>query len=284
MAYREHWLNTGGETVAEESNSLPDSPKQDKRVAIALNKGVLNFARNWAAYLSLLVLLYAWLPFVAPIAMHYGATGIGSAIYTMYGPVCHQFAFRSWFLFGEQAAYPRERAGVAGGSFEDYAAAEPYFDNVSDLGTLDTTLTLAARSFRGSERMGYKVALCQRDVAIYGMLALFGFIFLILHKLHVKVPYLPMWAYLLMGIAPMGLDGFSQLFANPPFNGFGLALYPIRESTPFLRMLTGALFGLANGWLAYPYIEDSMADTREIIETKLIRAGIIKAPADAAAD
>jgi uncharacterized membrane protein len=132
--------------------------------------------------------------------------------------------------------------------------------------------------------MGYKAALCQRDVAIYGMLALFGFVFLILHKMNVKVPYLPMWAYLLMGIAPMGLDGFSQLFANPPFNGFGLALYPIRESTPLLRTLTGALFGLANGWLAYPYIEDSMADTREIVETKLIRAGIIKAPADAAAD
>jgi hypothetical protein len=83
----------------------------------------------------------------------------------------------------------------------------------------------------------------------------------------------------LIAIVPIGIDGFSQLFANPPFSGFGLGFYPIRESTPFLRTLTGALFGLGNAWLVFPYIDESMIDTREMLETRLIKAGVLKAPA-----
>ena len=67
---------------------------------------------------------------------------------------------------------------------------------------------------------------------------------------------------MLLGIAPIGLDGFSQLFSQ--FNWEWLsALVPYRESTPFLRVLTGALFGLATAWFAYPNIEESMSETRQ---------------------
>lgn len=250
-------------------------------IAVALNKWLLSFARNWAAYLTALVLLYVGLPFVAPLAMHLGAPRVANVIYTVYGPVCHQFAFRSWYLFGEQAVYPRARAGVASiGSFEQYASAEPAFAHVDDIYTLDPDLTWAARGFKGSERMGWKVALCQRDTAIYGALALFGIVFIMLQKAGIRVPYLPFWAYVLLAIVPIGLDGVSQLLANPPFNGFGLAVYPIRESTPFLRTLTGALFGIGNGWLAYPYIQESMEETHTAMQAKLVRAGIIEAAAD----
>jgi uncharacterized membrane protein len=89
---------------------------------------------------------------------------------------------------------------------------------------------------------------------------------------------------LIIAIVPIGLDGFSQLFANPPFNGFGLSAYPIRESTPLLRTLTGALFGLGNAWLVFPYIDDSMVETRELVENKLIKAGVIEAPQTASSD
>ena len=40
----------------------------------------------------------------------------------------------------------------------------------------------------------------------------------------------------------MAIDGFTQLFGW-------------RESTPELRTLTGALFGLASVWLIYPRID-----------------------------
>jgi hypothetical protein len=43
----------------------------------------------------------------------------------------------------------------------------------------------------------------------------------------------------------------------------------LRESTPFLRTVTGLLFGLLNVWLAYPYLEESMGQTRATASVKL---------------
>jgi uncharacterized membrane protein len=68
-------------------------------------------------------------------------------------------------------------------------------------------------------------------------------------------------------LGPIGLDGFSQLFSQAPFN-----LIPMRESTPFLRTLTGGLFGIMNVWLAYPYLEESFAEIKTDLTLKLERA------------
>lgn len=244
-------------------------------VVIWLDKRVLGFARHWAATLGVLAAIYSGLPFVAPVAMHFNQTWIADAIYTVYAPLCHQFTFRSWFLFGEQSVYPRKLAGLSGLTFEDIASTDPTFKGM-DVTTMSTPLILAAKSFRGNPVVGWKVAFCERDVAIYAMIALFAFVYAGLRLFKVKVPYLPFWLYIAIGIVPIGLDGFSQLFANPPFNGFGLSFYPIRESTPFLRVLTGSLFGLANAWLVFPYIGDSMLETRAIVEAKLTKAGVLK--------
>ena len=261
--------------MPEKKVSEEETTNKKRDLNIALNKGVLGFARNWAFFISLLIGIYAGLPWVAPIAMNVGMTGVGEAIYTIYGPFCHQFTFRSWLIGGEQAAYPRARAGSP--NFEPFEATvgtDPFFrERVDDITELDNDLIFAARAFRGNEQYGYKTALCQRDLAIYAMLAIAGFGMAFLFKSGLKVPYLPFWAYILIAIAPIGLDGFSQLFANPPFNGFGIAFYPIRESTPFLRSFTGALFGFGNAWLAYPYVEDSMKETVELVERKLRDAG-----------
>ena len=244
-------------------------------VVIALDKGVLWFTRRWIGVIAVLAGLYGGIPFLAPVAMHLGWTNVGNTIYTVYRPVCHQFAFRSWFLFGEQTVYPRERAGVPGETFEQAAAKDPFFAGI-DVTQLDGNLIIAAKNFVGNPEMGWKVAFCERDVAIYLSIALFGVVFMILGGLGIEVPKLPFWAYLLIAIAPIGMDGFSQLFANPPFNGFGIPFYPVRESTPFLRALTGSLFGIGNAWLAFPYIEESMAETREMLVSKLRKAGVLQ--------
>jgi hypothetical protein len=66
---------------------------------------------------------------------------------------------------------------------------------------------------------------------------------------------------------PLGLDGFSQLFSQ--FNWQPLAeILPYRESTPFLRVLTGFLFGFLTAWFAYPNIEESMQETRQFFVKK----------------
>lgn len=268
-------MNLQPQSAPADQVDYPKATGRKREIIIALDKLFLQFARHWVAVLSLLAGIYVGLPFVAPVAMHFGWTGVARVIYTVYNTVCHQLTFRSWFLFGEQPYYPRALAGLPVGSFEQYVSQEPAFQGI-DPYTLDARLYTVARAFPGSERMGWKVALCQRDVGIYAAIVLFGVVYSLLKRVGVKVPYLPFWAYILFAIVPLGLDGFSQLLANPPFNGLGLPFYPIRESTPLLRTLTGALFGVGNAWLAYPYLDDSMQETIALITAKLSRAGVLK--------
>jgi uncharacterized membrane protein len=243
-----------------------------RSVVIAVDRAILSLARHWALVGFTLALLYSGLPFVAPIAMKMGWTPVADVIYTAYAPLCHQFAFRSWFLFGEQSAYPRAVAGLGGGTFEQYASQDPAFSN-TDLTTLNAKLMVEAKEFRGNEQMGYKVAYCERDVAIYGSIGLFALLYGFYRRRGSQIPYMSFWLYLVVAIAPIGLDGFSQLFANMniPF----LAFLAGRESTPFLRVLTGSLFGLGNAWLSFPYLDEGFADIRVQLESKLTKAGVL---------
>ena len=60
------------------------------------------------------------------------------------------------------------------------------------------------------------------------------------------------------------MDGFSQLISQLPYN-----LLPFRESTPFLRTLTGVLFGFSTAWFGYPYVEESMKESTQYLQRKL---------------
>ncbi len=119
---------------------------------------------------------------------------------------------------------------------------------------------LKARSFPGNEVVGYKVALCERDIAIYLGILIFGLLFSLSRY---RLPALPWYIWIIAGCVPIALDGFSQLFSQPP-----LSFIPYRESTPLLRMFTGFLFGFTTAWFGYPLVEESMSETRKIYEAK----------------
>jgi uncharacterized membrane protein len=193
---------------------------------------VLGIARHWVAVFSFALALYVGLPFLAPVLMQAGLTGPARAIYLIYSPACHQLPDRSYFLFGEQSVYTLEeleQASVLPGS-----------------GLLDR------RRFVGDETLGWKVALCERDVAIYGAMLIAGMIFALLRG---RVRRLPLPVFVLF-VIPIAVDGLSQLFG-------------LRTSNWWLRTLTGALFGAGVVWLVYPYIQESMDDIRINIEKKL---------------
>lgn len=80
------------------------------------------------------------------------------------------------------------------------------------------------------------------------------------------------WLFVLIGVAPIALDGFSQLFSQF-FVGTQLdalaQLFPLRESSPLLRALTGAIFGLSVVWLVYPRLEEQFTMTADDIERRL---------------
>jgi uncharacterized membrane protein len=222
-------------------------------------------SRHYLALLNLFLLLYVGLPFMAPTLMKAGATGAARAIYVMYSPLCHQFGFRSWFLFGEQAYYPAASAGIPGVQTFEGATG---ITGVSDPSSYSRLL---ARQFTGNETLGYKVALCERDVAIYGAMLLFGLLYGLSGR---RLPPLHWALWMLLGFVPIGLDGFSQLFSQFNFTWLASVL-PYRESTPFLRTLTGFLFGFTTAWFAFPYMEESMRETRQIFTRKF---AILSAP------
>jgi uncharacterized membrane protein/glutaredoxin len=215
-------------------------------------------SRHYLALLNALIFLYVGLPFLAPTLMKVDATVPARLLYIIYSPLCHQFGFRSFFLFGEQAYYPLKEAGVAG---------VKTFDEVTgfqDLANPYSLSRLEARQYVGDPVVGYKVALCERDVAIYGAILLFGLLYALIKR---RLPALHWALWILIGLGPIGLDGFSQLFSQ--FNWSWLAsILPYRESTPFLRVLTGGLFGFATAWFAFPNIEESMQETRQFFVKK----------------
>ena len=208
-------------------------------------------SRHYLAILSIGVFIYVSIPFLAPVLMKAGLTGPASVIYKVYGVACHQLAYRSWFLFGEQAAYPRQAAGL-----DRYIS----FEQATGM---DSTDYFAAREFVGNDAMGYKMALCERDIAIYLSILLFGIIYGLTGK---RLPALPAVVWILVWILPIAIDGLSQLLSQPPFS-----MFPYRESTPFLRSLTGFLFGFMTAWFAYPIVEASMAETRRYMSIKFER-------------
>lgn len=233
------------------------------RRIIRANRWALRLARHWLALVVGFLALYTGLSLLPPLLMHTGHERPARLIHTIYGPMCHQFAFRSWFLFGEQLVYPRAASGTKLGTFEHYAAHDPHFAGL-DLAAWTADLQLRSRSFLGNEEMGYKTALCQRDVAIYATMALLGLLFT---RVRGWLRPAPLWLYLVLGLAPLGLDGFSQMFSHPPFE-----FWPIRETLPGYRVLTGALFGAMNVWLAFPYLEESMREAVTAISARLAEA------------
>jgi uncharacterized membrane protein len=166
--------------------------------------------------------------------------------------MCHQLAFRSYFLFGEQLIYPRSTVHSFSGLTYQQATG------------LDENDLWNAREYRGDAQVGYKIALCQRDLAIYLGILSFGLFYAGIGR---RIKAIPWYVWVSVGLIPIGLDGLSQIFSQPPIN-----LIPYRESTPLLRTITGFLFGFFTAWFGYPVAEESMCETRQYMERKQRRA------------
>lgn len=235
--------------------------QKQKSFAYKSKRFALGIARHWLQIALVFIGTYALLPWLAPTLMHWGFSAPANAIYTMYSPMCHQFAFRSIFLYGEQAFYPRESVGTDLRPYEAYATEIDGLNAGTYFNEFTPDFFLPARAFRGNEQMGYKAAMCARDVSIYFALFLGGLIYAIPY-IRRRLRPLPLWMYVIAGLGPIGLDGFSQLFGYFPFSWWA-----VRETAPFFRVTTGLMFGLMTAWLIYPYLERNFWEMkREIID------------------
>lgn len=217
----------------------PAVPQTESALSRAAGSIVIGMARHWLAIFNTAWALYVFVPFLAPIFMEIGWQAPAAVVYTIYSVLCHQLPDHSYFLFGP-SFIPQTPELIAGGM---QAGAS----------------LLIERAFIGNEAIGWKVALCQRDVAIYLSVFLAGLSYAFVRT---RTRPLPLKVFILLTI-PMAIDGLTQLIGW-------------RESNWWLRSVTGALFGVAAVYLVYPYVEDAMQD---VLDTELRRrAAPVSAP------
>ena len=188
--------------------------------------------KHWLFVANLMMLLLAGLPLLAPVLAHSGEQGLARAIHVAFTPFCHQLPERSFFLFGPQASYTADELSRVGAD-------------------------ALSRRFTGTEELGYKVAVCQRCLAIYAAWLGFGLLFGLV-RAHLR-PIHPR-SFLLL-LIPIAVDGIGQLF------GLWASIWQS-------RLVTGTMFALALVWFAYPYLEQGMAEMHQDAVRNLTERGV----------
>ena len=244
------------------------TPKQRDR-AIAANRWVYRFSRNWLLIFSLVFGLYVGLPFLAPVFMRLGWDGAGKAIYLVYTFLCHQLPQRSLFLFGPKAMYTLPEIQAA---------------------WQDTINPLVLRQFVGTPEMGWKMAWSDRMVSMYTSILFFAWLWYALRR---KIKQIPWWGFVLF-LVPMGIDGITHMISD--FFGIGQGFrdsnawlaaltsnaYPVTfyvgdalgSFNSWMRWISGILFGLGVAWFGFPYLDEFFTETAATIKAKFQRADL----------
>jgi len=223
-------------------------------------------AKHWLAVFNIAWGVFVITPFLAPVFMRIGATGVGNGIYFVYQFFCHQLPERSFFLFGPQPMYPLSEITKVTQSIEP----------------------LVLRQFIGGPEWGWKVAYSDRMVSMYTGFWIAALIFAAFRR---RIRPLPIWGFLLLCL-PMILDGgthlLSDIQAGQNFGtGFRDANVWLAQLTndalpatfyagdalgsfnSIMRLVTGALFGAATVWFVFPYMDASFYEVREELEEKV---------------
>lgn len=206
-----------------------------KNFSIRINEFIRRGYALLFAFVFILIILISALP---PLLMAEGHTTAGRFFYRGFYLFCHQYPWRSWFLRGSQPYYPQLPDGKAG--IRTFEEASGFSEN-----------EISPKTFYGTAEMGYKMAICQRDTANYGAMALFAVLFF-MSRYRIKALSWKLW--LLFGVLPLALDGGTQLLSRI------LPWFAIRESTPLLRTVTGALFGFMTCWFLLPTLEKTLQE------------------------
>lgn len=242
-------------------------------LAISINRLALGFSRHGLLIVNIILGVWLFLPWLAPVLMVVGLEGGGNLIYKFYSFQCHQLPQRSYFLFGPQTMVP----------MADIYAVWPYLDQFQ------------LRQFVGTPELGYKVAWSDRMVSLYMPLLVGGLLFALARWWRGRTSgeargWRPLpFRWWLVALVPLGLDGFSHMISDVIsfWNGFRYTNAWLAELTNnafaptfyagdalgsfnwWMRLLTGLLAGAATAWAIYPYLEEAFADMRKSMEKKL---------------
>jgi len=183
--------------------------------------------REWvvyAAYMLFFMVLVGLLLATPLLAFRDGAQGL----YDAFAPTCHQKISRSLCVFSDNRTYWLSDCTPQTGQFvtgaDDRSTTRVESDGV----------------------VGYKMPVCARDFGIYGAMLLGGAVYPFVRKLRERRLYPAIW--LVLAIAPLALDGGLQLLSETGLLPF------VYESSNALRLLTGAIAGLAAAFYTIPLL------------------------------
>jgi uncharacterized membrane protein len=222
-------------------------------------------SRHWLALFNTFVGVVVVVPYLAPVFMRLGLTGIADRIYFLYVILGHQLPQRSIFLFGPQLMY----------SLPEITAITQ---------TLDP---LVLKHFIGSAEIGWKVAYSDRLMAWYGGFWIASLVYAVIRR---RVRPLPFWGLILFSL-PLFIDGtthtISDVLINNQFGtGFrdtnlwltqltnnALPLWfvagdAVGSFNSIMRWISGALFGIGLAWFLLPYAEGTFGYRRIELEAK----------------
>lgn len=160
------------------------------------------------------LLLFNALIFAVPFLASQGQDV--EALYPAFGPTCHQLTSRSLCLF-------RSAEGYSIGDCFSSSSLSPSHQN-----------TVAY-----PDKIGYKLPVCSRDVAIY-LSMLVGLLVLPFVRKIESENWPNKW-FLVAAAVPIAIDGTTQALG-------------LRESDNFLRIITGAIIGVALPFYILPML------------------------------
>lgn len=162
------------------------------------------------------LLLFNGMIFLTPFVASQDSNA-GGILYLAFAPTCHQLTSRSLCVF-------KSNAGALG---------------VGDCMESDVLSYTHATELKYADRVGYKFPVCARDMGIY--LAMLAGLLALPFVRKIESEEWPNKWILLAAAVPIGIDGTTQLFG-------------LRESSNFLREITGAIVGVALPFYIVPML------------------------------
>lgn len=159
-----------------------------------------------------------------------------SAAYAAFSVTCHQKLSRSLCVLSDGNGYwiadctPQEGTFVA--SPDDRNKIEVSYDNVT----------------------GFKMPVCARDIGLYAAMLIGGLAYPLARRLDDEIP--PS-IFLIIALVPIGLDGGIQIISEMGILPF------VYESTNAVRLLTGAIAGLAAAFYAIPILVNLVSERKK---------------------
>jgi uncharacterized membrane protein len=161
-------------------------------------------------------------------------------------------------------------------------------DQIGQVWSTDSQLVL--RQFVGNAEMGWKMAWSDRMISTYGGVWIGAVLWAIFGK---RVGRLSLVVWLLVGVLPLALDGFTHFMNDIVAGSSGLGFRDTNEWLVVLtgnifpaefyygnmlgsfnswaRWITGLLFGITTVFAIFPIIRAAMFDTQRDLEYQLGR-------------